>query len=550
MSLHPQSPGPIPAETARVARAAFPKGNSYLQMRDVLGPIYDDTRFAPLFATRGRPAEVPWRLALITVMQFAEGLSDRQTANAVRGRIDWKYALGLELTDPGFDFSVLSEFRARLVAGSAEQALLDAVLIACRTCGYLKPRGRQRTDSTHVLGALRVLNRLGHVAETLRAALNAVATTTPDWLRAHTAPAWFERYGRRVEDYHLPKGKAARQAYVEQVGCDGMQLLADLFGPAAPAELRQLPTVEFLRQTWIQQYMVIEGQIRLREPQDMPGASAEMESPYEGEARYSTKGDTTWIGYKVHLTETCDTDRPHLVTQVTTTIAPATDVEQLPTIQDRLAAADLLPASHLVDGGYMRARNVVTSRHRHQVDLVGPLYEDRQWQAKANTGCDVSHFRVDWAAHVVTCPRGQASVRWYESVDTTRDRTLSHVGFAAADCRPCPARAHCTRAKTGARGLTLPPQAEHEATRMLRDRQPTPELGAVYAQRAGIDGTLSQGVRAFGLRQARSRGVATTHLQHLATAAALNVRRVADWLSEVPRAPTRRSPFAALAPTD
>jgi len=222
MSLLPQSPGPIPAETARVARAAFPKGHSYLPMRAVRGPSDADPRVAPLCATRGRPAAVPWRRALSTVMQVAAGRSDRQTANAVRGRIEWKSARGVEVTDPGVDVSVLSAFRARLVAGSAAQAVLDALLIACRTGGYRTPRGRQRTDSTHVRGARRGRNRLEHVAEALRAALKAVATTTPDGLRAQTAPEWGARYGRRVEDSHRPNGKQARQAYGEQVGCDGM----------------------------------------------------------------------------------------------------------------------------------------------------------------------------------------------------------------------------------------------------------------------------------------------------------------------------------------
>src|SRR5262249_35286906 len=185
-------------------------GNVYLQLRDLLGPIYHDEQFADLFAARGRPAEAPWRLALVTVMQLAEGLSDRQAAEAVRARIDWKYALGLELTNPGFDFSVLCEFRARLVTGAAELRLLEALLATCRQQGYLKPRGRQRTDSTHVLGALRVLSRLERVAETLRAALNAVATVAPEWLRALAPGEWFERYSRRIEEYRLPRGQEAR----------------------------------------------------------------------------------------------------------------------------------------------------------------------------------------------------------------------------------------------------------------------------------------------------------------------------------------------------
>jgi transposase len=177
----------------------------------VLGSIYDDEDFAELFEVRGRPAVTPWRLALVTVMQFCEGLSDRQAAEAVRARIDWKYALGLRLSDPGFDFSVLAEFRSRLVAGGAEHLLLESLLEACKERGYLKVRGRQRTDSTHVLGALRVLSKWEQAAETMRAALNALAAADPEWLTEHADPQWFERYGRRIEDQRLPKGKKARE---------------------------------------------------------------------------------------------------------------------------------------------------------------------------------------------------------------------------------------------------------------------------------------------------------------------------------------------------
>src|SRR5881409_2288638 len=160
MSLKPQPIGRIPELIAYVATTAFHNGNPYVSLRDTLGTFYDDQRFAGLFSDRGRPAETPWRLALVTVLQFAEGLADRQAADAVRSRIDWKYALGLELTDPGFDFSVLCEFRARLIAGRLEQGLLDAMLAQLRERGLLKARGRQRTDSTHVLAAVRAVNRL------------------------------------------------------------------------------------------------------------------------------------------------------------------------------------------------------------------------------------------------------------------------------------------------------------------------------------------------------------------------------------------------------
>jgi transposase len=207
VSMRPKSIGLVPEDTARVARAAFPKGTTYVQMRDVLGTIYDDEDFAELFEARGRPAIAPWRLALVTLMRFSEGLSDRQAAEAVRARIDWKYALGLRLSDPGFYFSVLSEFRSRLVEGGKERLLLEKLLEGSKERGYLKVGGRARTDSTHVLGALRLLSKWERTAETMRAALNALAVADPKWLTEHADPECFERYGRRIEDQRLPKGK-------------------------------------------------------------------------------------------------------------------------------------------------------------------------------------------------------------------------------------------------------------------------------------------------------------------------------------------------------
>ena len=174
MCLRPEPIAPVPDETVRVARAAFPKGSAYLRFRDEVGRCYMDEDFARLFSAPGQPAEAPWRLALVSVLQFAENLGDRPAAEAVRARIDWTYLLGLELTDEGCDFSVLSEFRSRILAGSAEQLLLDTFLRCCGQATRLRARGGQRTDATHVLGAVRVLNRLECVGEALRHALNAL----------------------------------------------------------------------------------------------------------------------------------------------------------------------------------------------------------------------------------------------------------------------------------------------------------------------------------------------------------------------------------------
>jgi transposase len=196
-----------------------------MQVADNLGTIYHDTQFAVLFPTRGQPADAPARLALATVLQFAEGLSDRQAADAVRSRIDWKYVLGLELTDPGFHHTILSEFRTRLVAGAAAQLLLDALLTLAQAQGLLKVRGRQRTDSTHVLAAIRTLHRLACVLEAMHWALNQLSNVAPAWVQHQVPPAWYTRYGLRSDQSRLPKDASKREILAHQVGAEGSQLL-------------------------------------------------------------------------------------------------------------------------------------------------------------------------------------------------------------------------------------------------------------------------------------------------------------------------------------
>jgi len=339
----------IPEQTVQVARAAFPKGNPYMRMRDALGSIYSNPDFAHLFPKDGQPAEAPAHLALVTIMQFAEGLSDAQAADAVRGRIDWKYALALELTDPGFDSSVLSEFRSRLIASQAELLLFDLMLTLFRERKLLKARGRQRTDSTHVLAAIQVLNRLECVGEALRQALNRVAARAPEWLQGWVPAEWFDRYSRRFEEYRLPPGKVERYALAEQIGADGRQFLLALYDPTAPSQLRALPAVETLRRVWLQQFYAapVDEPMRWRAADDLPPGPLLISSPYDPDARFSKKRHTEWVGYKVHLTETCDEDTPNLITDVTTTPATTLDFPVLATIQQNLAERAVLPSEQL-----------------------------------------------------------------------------------------------------------------------------------------------------------------------------------------------------------
>jgi transposase len=547
MSLHAPLAYAIPEQTAQVARAAFPKGNPYMRMRDLLGPIYTNPEFAELFSKTGQPAEAPAQLALITIMQFAENLSDEQAADAVRARIDWKYALALELEDAGFDSSVLCEFRKRLIAGNAEQLLFETMLTLFREQGLIKAKGRMRTDSTHVLAAIQVLNRLECVGETLRHALNILATAAPDWLRSWVPAVWFDRYSRRFAEYRLPPDKPARYALAEQIGADGRELLQQLYAPQAPAWLREIGAVQILRQVWLQQfYATADDQpLRWRTAEDLPPCALLISSPYDSEARYSKKRQTEWTGYKVQLTETCDDETPNLITDVLTTVATTPDSSMLPSIHANLAERKLTPREHLVDASYVTADHLVTSRRDYATDLVGPAGAERSWQAQAGEGFSVAYFVIDWEAQTARCPNGKTSVRWLERLD--RPQPEVQIKFAADDCRPCPLRAQCTRSAQGARWLSVPAQAQFEALHAARERQTTDEFKSRYARRAGIEGTVSQGVRVSDLRRTRYIGEAKTRLMHLILATALNFVRVAAWLAETPRAQTRRSAFAALA---
>lgn len=255
MVLRPQSLPPVPEATAAVVRAAFPKGNLYVDLREEFGPLYDDRVFADLYSQQGPPVAVaPWRLVLVLLMQYIEGLTDRQAADAVRRCVDWKYALSLELTDPGFDFTLLHDFRARLLASGQALQLLDTLLSAAQARGWIKARGQQRTDSTHVLAAVRTLDRLENVLETLHSALNHLATADPAWVRAQVPVAWYQLYGARADAGRLPKEAGKREALAASIGADGFQLMEWACAPTAPAAVRTLPALQVLRQVWVQQY--------------------------------------------------------------------------------------------------------------------------------------------------------------------------------------------------------------------------------------------------------------------------------------------------------
>jgi transposase len=574
VSMQPQ-PWPQPAqEIATAVRAAYAGREVPLpvRVRDQLGELFADAEFAGAFGVRGKPSWPPGRLALVTVLQMAEGLTDRQAAEAVRDKISWKYALGLGLDDPGFDASVLSEFRTRVVTHGLEERVLDLLLAALKGKGLVKAGGKQRTDSTHVISAVRDLNRLELAGESVRACLEALAVVAPGWLaQAVDVAGWSKRYSARVDSWRLPASQAKRTELALAYGRDGFALLEAVYAPAAPQWLRELPAVGVLRAVLLQNYTrtitkdrrEVVGR-READSDGLPPGRSRLTSPYDIDARWGVKRDEFWNGYKVHLSETCtapgaaDTagpaapgakpgqvpDRPNLITNVATTDATVPDAKMADKIHQSLAARDLLPAQHYLDSGYPSAELIVGAQATYGIALITPVLLDTSVQARAGAGFQAAAFHIDWQSRRATCPQGQVSSFWSPCTQHGTDKIV--VKFAGVTCGACPVRDQCTTAKHGGRQLTLNPRDLNDALHQARTGQDTKQWRADYALRAGVEGTIRQAIAVTGLRRARYRGLAKTHLEHVYCAVALNLIRLDAWWNGHPLDRTRTSHLAHL----
>jgi transposase len=556
MSMQPRPWPEVPAGTARVARRAFRKGALAIRARDQLGAWYDDAAFAGAYGVRGAPGISPAQLAMVTVLQYAENLTDRQAADAVRGRLDWKYCLGLGLDDDGFDFSVLSEFRSRLVAAGLEQAVFDLLLARLKELGLVAAGGRQRTDSTHVLARIGELNRLELAAETVRAALEALAAAAPDWLATVIDAGWQEAYGQRPGLARRPASESGRAKLAVRYGTDGYRLLEAVHAPAAPGWLRELPAVQALRRIWIQQYYRATGargqKVIRREASDhgLPPGRSRIISPYDLDARHGEKRGKGWDGYKAHFTETCpgpapdgSCPAPNLITGVATTAAAVADVEMTGPIHDGLEAARLSPGEHLADAGYISAALLLAARARG-ITLTGPLQAGgSRGQAPGYT---LAAFSIDWDRQQVTCPQG-ATTSWRPVTQHGVPKLTAR--FPAATCQACPARPHCAPTSRAGRSLSLHPRPLHEAIQQARSMQATQAWKDRYKTRAGIEGTIHQATHTTGIRTARYRGLPKTRLQHHAAAAAINLIRLNAWWTSRPLDRTRTTHLSRLSLT-
>jgi transposase len=574
-------PWPEPDPQVAAAIAAKYRGKRArplaVLVRDRLGQWLRDEDFAAAFGVRGRPGWFPSRLALVTVLQRAEQLTDRAAAEAVRTRLDWQYLLGLGLDEPGFDHSVLSEFRAKVARAQREQVVLDALVAKLAAGGLVRAGGKQRADSTHVLAAVAALNRLELAGESVRAAVEALAAAHPDWLGQRVCVSdWTSRYGIPVTSWRPPASKKQQDELAVAYAKDGYALLEAVYDQAAPGWLREIPAVDVLRRVLVQNYTrVISGDgtevIRRREKEPdgdgLPPGHRRIGSPYDTDARWAAKRDTFWLGYKLHVTETCDDPPacscpdagqpgaprgghdarcpapafPNLITDVQTTPADVRDSQVTAVIDDTLASRGLAPARMYEDSGYLTAALVVAEARRHGIALTGPLLADNSAQARAGKGYARASFTTDYGRHQVTCPQGHTSESWYQTVN--RGKPVIIVRFSPDHCGPCPARDLCTRSTR--RQLTVQPRELAEALAAGRAAQDTLAFQAGYARRAGVEGTMHQAT-SHGARRARYRGLPKTRLDHIYMAIALNLIRLHAYWTGTPLDRQRTSHLARL----
>jgi transposase len=372
MCLKIRPPWPMPTDTGEVGKILLKADSPYRMIGDELFEQFKEDDYADMYPAEGQPGLSPIILGYITVFQFMEKLSDRQAAEGLRMRIDWKYALHLPLAYEGFDYSVLSEFRDRLLKNKAEERVFDKLVIEFGKKGLIKKRGRQRTDSLAILTKVRWLSRLELVIETLRMTVGAILEADREWGEGIIPPSWEERYGERFVMARYSEKE--RQDHEAHIGEDGQWLIARLEGKGVSTEVSSLPEVQMLKTVWAQQFRETEGQIVFSKEVGGDGHTR-ISTPHDPEARYSKKRGHEWIGGKVQVTETDDEGYPHLITDIAATSSTATDYKALSEIQARLEERECLPAKQYVDNAYMGGPNLEKSAEQH-IDLIGPVYQN------------------------------------------------------------------------------------------------------------------------------------------------------------------------------
>lgn len=514
MSLKPVDRSKIPEDTAKMGEELLKEDDQYRLIGEKLKGLLTDEELAWMYSHLGGPAISPVILALVTVFQMMEKLPDRVAAKMVVVRIDWKYALHLPLNWTGFHWSNLSHFRQRLIENEAEYVVFDKLVKALVEIGFIRQRGKQRTDSMSILGVVAKLSRLELVLETIRVVLAEIAKKEGAWLEQNVPTGYVEKYKSKRQTYKMTKAEV--EAEIGQAGADGLWLLQQL--EEARPEVQELEKVKVMREVWEQQFEWNERG-SYEGPREKLVGHGLIQSPHETEVRYREKRDTNWQGYVGQVSETAEEKgEVNFITDIGVTDAQASDVRSLPEVQQRLVKRDVAPEEQDVDQAYVSGTSLAQSEEQG-IKLVGAIAPEVGPKAYK-----LSDFEVDIDAKTARCPAGQTAEKWHAV--TRSDGTVEYRFYFGEQCGDCPSRADCTEAKAG---RTITVHQHHQQVVQCRLEMETEEFKTAMKRRAPVEGTISQVARGGG-RYARYRGRRKVNLQLVFTAVGINLRRLcAAW---------------------
>lgn len=519
MSLKDRFPEEIPEETRAAVEPLLPAESVYRLIGQEGDKIVREEEFAPLYSKEGRPGINPVVLTLVTVFQYLEGLTDRRAAEMARLRLDWKYALRQNVNWPGFNFSDLSNFRKRVMRNEQEKMIFEQVINYLQEQGYLKSKGKQRTDATHIIGNVMRLSRLELVWETLRLAVSALISADARWSLYHLPATFVEKHTKRQSQYHLSDTKVKQE--MQQAGGDGYWLLKRV--EEQGNHLVNLPEIETLKRVLEEQFSPPEGDNLPKARPDKDCSGDVIATPHDQDVRYGSKGTRSWHGYKLQVTETAD-DEQSFVTDIDVTSTLETDNQALPDIQQRLEARQLLPAQQYGDQGYVNGGTIETSWQHYQIDLRGYVSSGNSSKPE---GFRLMDFEVNVQQHRAICPAGREAVRWKPASSTHRQRKrIAYRVWFGTGCRDCLffTKDFCT---TDRRGRALDISPYHDTLQARRREMHSQQFADEMQARNAIEGTISELVRAHGIRRSRYRGIAKNRLQAYFTAVAINLKRLA-----------------------
>ena len=495
MSMKRHFPAEIPEETRRIVEPLLGEDSVYRLIGQEAEQIVGDEEFEAMYAEEGRPAVNAVVLAFITVFQFLEKLPDRAAARMAVMRLDWKYALRVAVNGEGFHYSDLCNFRKRLLLHGREGVVFERVVAYLRERGYVKAGGKQRTDSTHIVGQVIDLSRLEMVWETMRVALNALISSDAPWVLKWVPASFVQTYSVRRSDYQLRDAEVAPA--LQTAGEEGQWLVNQILSTGSPL-LKALPEVALLQRVLSEQYAPNdEGQVQTRPAGQVTGDV--IASPHEPEARYGNKGNHEWIGYKLHVTETVDAELgARFITDVTITPAFIQDNTPVLDIQQHLTERQVPPAKQYVDQGYMSGANLQASLDQ-AIDLRGFI---RDGNVTKPQGFRLPDFTIDVANGQATCPAGREAVHWSPIDPKVKNNVAFLVSFGK-QCQTCPCFGPglCTD-KVAGRTIAL--SRHHDLIHARRLESKSVAFPQEMHQRAAIEGTLSELVRAHAARRVLS----------------------------------------------